>query len=109
MPLFLYFLCFEKDSFAASFPYKRFFTSLEKKKKEELTTKNVHPHPNTTLDYKEDERDIPAEPKQETKSRICLDLVLLQLSQNLLTLGLGRREVADHVEGTLGKAVTLTA
>ena len=36
-------------------------------------------------------------------------LVLLELGENLLTLLLGRGEVANHVEGTLGKVVTLTA
>merc|ERR1712000_736521 len=41
-------------------------------------------------------------------SQYSSPLVVLQLSQNLLALGLGRGEVTDHVEGTFGKAVALT-
>jgi hypothetical protein len=41
--------------------------------------------------------------------QLARHLVVLQLSENLLTLRLGGSEVANHVEGTLGKVVTLTA
>ncbi|CAG9956080.1 unnamed protein product [Clonostachys rosea f. rosea IK726] len=40
------------------------------------------------------------------RNRLAL---LLEFSENLLTLLLGRGEIANHVEGVLGKAVTLTA